>query len=289
MFTQIYGVPSIGTAAQDLGLWQQAGLTVHLTEGQTVVQALESNSVDIAWSAPMPFIAADAQGANIKMIGPTSNVFDQYIIARKGLNVTTIDGLASHKGLKVGVTSIGASGNYGMVKLADKLGWTKSDYKVITLGNLAGLQAALARGTIDLFTWSASAAFALRDSGAAVLLGNLGSVVGPIPFGMLAASDDAIKNKAASLKAFCAGYYTAQTQLKADPAKATQILIAKGGLDPKNGAAIVNSGLSFQSDTDAVPDQAWQAMADATMATVPAVKNLTGDDVKKMFVSCSSL
>ncbi len=289
LFTQIYGVPSIGTAAADLGIWNEAGLSVTMTQGSTVVAGLVTDSVDIAWSAPMPFIAAIAQGAKIKLIGSTSNVFDQYVIVRKDLNVSNLAQLRRVKNLKVGITSTASSGNFGVAKLAKKWSWNSKNYSILTLGSLDGLRAALSRGTIDMFTWSAGAAFALRDAGAANLLGNLQYIVGPIPFGMLAASETAIKNKPESIKAFCTGFYSAQTVLKKDPAAATKILVAKGGLDPIKGPEIVTSGLKFQSSNGNVKEAAWQAMADATMLTVPDIKNLTGNDVKNMFVSCDSL
>ena len=289
LFTQIYGVPSIGNGAADLGIWDKADLKVTLTQGSTVVAGLVTDSVDIAWSAPMPFIAAIAQGAKIKLIGSTSNVFDQYIIVRKDLNVKNLAELRRVKNLKVGITSTASSGNFGVAKLAKKNSWNPKNYSILTLGSLDNLRAALSRGTIDMFTWSAGAAFALRDSGAANLLGNLQYVVGPIPFGMLAASETAIKEKPASIKAFCNGYFSAQTILKKDPAEATKILVAKGGLDPIKGPEIVNSGLKFQASNGKIAESEWQAMADATMLTVPDIKNLTAQDVKNMFVSCDSL
>lgn len=287
VFTQIYGVPSIGNAAQDLGIWEDAGLKVELTEGRAVVESLVTNSADIAWSSPTAFIAAIDQGAGIKMIGPTSNVFDQYIIAGSDLAADSIEEL--EPGLKVGVTSVGSSGNYGMAKLAEQLGWTADDYETLILGDLDSLRAALSQGTIDVFTWSAGAAFALRDSGDAKLLGHLGDVVGPFPFGMLAASQDAIDSKPDSIRTFCEGYFEAQGVMKEDPEQAFDILVEKGGLDPSNGMAIVESGLGFQAESDEVPDEAWESMAEATMATIPEVQGLTGDDIKEMFVPCSSL
>jgi ABC-type nitrate/sulfonate/bicarbonate transport system substrate-binding protein len=289
MFTQIYGVPSIGTAASDLGIWDDAGLDVELVEGNTVVQSLVGGSADVAWSSPLPFIAANVQGADIKLIGSTSNVFDQYIIVNKSLGIDSVDELADHKGVKVGVTSVGASGNYGMAKLAESMDWTADDYQTIVLGNLDGLTAALSSGQIDMFTWSAGAAFKLRDNGTAVLLGNLGDAVGPFPFAMFATTQAAIDAKGPSIREFCAGFYEAQKQLKADPDRAVEILVEKGGLDPNGGPAIVDSGLEFQAESEDVPDEAWQSLADATLLTVPEVTALTAQDVKDMYVPCSSL
>lgn len=290
MFTQIYGVPSIGATAQDLGTWEDAGLDVELVEGNTVVQALVGGSADVAWSSPLPFIAANVQGADIKLVASTSNVFDQYIIVNKDLGIDSIDELEAKKGdLKVGVTSIGASGNYGMARLAENMGWTSDDYETIVLGNLDGLTGALTSGQIDLFTWSAGAAFTLRDNGTAVLLGHLGDAVGPFPFAMLATTQAAIDAKGPSINAFCAGYFDAQTQMKGDVEAAVDVLIEKGGLSESNGAEIVESGLDFQAESGDVPDEAWQSLADATMLTVPEVTDLTADDVKAMYVPCDSL
>lgn len=290
MFTQIYGVPSIGAAAQDLGIWDDQGLDVELVEGNTVVQALVGGSADVAWSSPLPFIAANVQGAGIKLVASTSNVFDQYIIVNKALGIDSIDELEAKKGdLKVGVTSIGASGNYGMTRLAESMGWTADDYETIVLGSLDGLTGALTAGQIDLFTWSAGAAFTLRDNGTAVLLGNLGDTVGPFPFAMLATTQAAIEAKGPSINAFCAGYFEAQSQMKADPDETVALLIEKGGLSASNGTEIVESGLGFQAESGDVPDEAWQSLADATMLTVPEITGLSADDVEDMFVPCSSL
>jgi ABC-type nitrate/sulfonate/bicarbonate transport system substrate-binding protein len=286
LFATLFAVPSLGDTAEALGIWDEMGLDVELLEGQEGVESLESGDVDIAVSSPNRFIGGIVAGADIKLVGPTGLVWDQYIIVRKDLG---IDSLEEFKGGRYGITRVGSASHFGSERLAQSLGWDEDDREAVILGDLAGVRAALETGQIDWFTWSAEGALAVEKEGSGVILGNVGDSIGPVPFNIIAVSGKAIKEKPASLRAFCEGYYEAQRTLKADPDLATKILIEDGGRDPDITPRVVEDGISYLADDDSIPEEGWDTMAEATNFTIDGVDDLTGDDVREMYIPCSSL
>lgn len=286
LFATLFAVPSIGDTAEALGIWDEMGLDVELLEGQEAVESLESGDVDIAVSSPNRFIGGILAGADIKLVGPTGLVWDQYIIVRKDLG---IDSLEEFKGGRYGITRVGSASHFGSERLAQSLGWEEGDREAVILGDLAGVRAALEAGQIDWFTWSAEGALAVEKEGTGVILGNVGDSIGPVPFNIIAVSGKAIKEKPASLRAFCEGYYEATRTLKADHDLATKILVEEGGRDPEITPRVVADGMRYAAEDDSIPEEGWDTMAEATNFTIDGVDDLTGDDVREMYVPCSSL
>jgi len=291
MFATLFAVPSIGDTAEALGIWDEMGLDVELLEGQEIVPALASGDVDMGVSSPNRFIGGILGGAELKMVGPTGNTFDQWVVVRTELGLETLEELEAYEEpLSVGISNFGSAGHFGSEKLAQELSWEEgADYEIVPLGGLDAIRAGMESGQVDLFLWSAGGAFAIEESGDAVLAGNVGEFVGPIPFNVIVASDAAIAEKPESVRAFCEGFYEAQSMLQEDPEMATQVLVEDGGLDPETTPRVVDEGIEYLATSDEMPEEGWEAMVEATEFTIEGVEGLTADQVREMYVPCSSL
>lgn len=282
-----YNLPLIGAdAAQQLGLFEERGLDVEILVGQEVAPALASGDVDLGITSPNRLIGGILEGLEVKIVGPTTNVWDQYIIVRSDLGV---DSLEEFEGGKLGVSRFGSAGHFSAEKVAAELGWEEGDYEIIQMSNLDGLMAGLRNGTIDAFMWSAQAAFTLEAEGEAVVLGSVGELIGENPLDVIVATTDAIENKPAAVRTFCEAFYEAQQTFQDDPALAEQIFVEEWDFDPALAPSVLEAGLPYLSTSPEISEEMLGNMAEATMFTIEGVTDLTAEEVAEMYVSCDSL
>ncbi|MCU1440643.1 MAG: hypothetical protein JWP85_1640 [Rhodoglobus sp.] len=286
MFTAFWTMSMIGHTAQELGTWEDLGLDVSLTSGQEVVPALASDSVDIGVGSPNRFIGGILAGAELKIVGPASNAWDQYIIVRSDLG---IDDLDDWKGGNLGVGTFGSATHYSTVKLAELQGWTEDDYEIVVLGAIDSILAAFDSGVIDGFLWGGSTAFPLEESGKATILGNLGTLIDPMPYNVIAVTDKALAAKPDSIRAFCEGFYEANSQIHEDPDVAADLMISVGGTNPDATPRIAKEGATFLATSPKLEKSAFGLMAEVTALTIEGAEDITGDDVEAMYVPCDSL
>jgi ABC-type nitrate/sulfonate/bicarbonate transport system substrate-binding protein len=282
-----YDLPMIGAdAGNHFGIFEEAGLEVEVLAGQDAAQGLASGDVDIAIASPNRFIGAILEGLEATIVGPTIDVWGQYVIVRDDLEgVESTDDLT---GGRWGISSFGSAGHYSVTKIADELGWGEGDFEIVTLGDLDGLKAGLRNGTIDGFTWSAQAAFGLEEEGEAKVIGNVGEVIGPNPLDVIAVSNEAIENRPDDVRTFCEGFYEAQQRFKEDPELAEKTFIEDWDFDPAVTPRILEAGLPLLSISPDMEDEMFDNMAEATAFTIDGAE-VDGDDVRDMYTNCSEL
>ena len=286
MFTAFWTMSMIGHTAKELGTWDERKLDVKLTSGQDVVPALASGSVDIGVGSPNRFIGGILGGAELKIVGPASNAWDQYIIVRSDLGINS---LADWKGGKLGVGTFGSATHYSTVKLAELQGWSDKDYEIVVLGKIDSILAAFESKVIDGFLWGGSTAFPLEESGKAKILGNLGTLIKPMPYNVIAVTEKALAAKPKSVRAFCEGFYDANEQIRDDPKVAEKLMVDVGGTDAKATPRIAKEGAQFLADSPKIAPESFDLMAEVTALTIDGASKLTGDEVSKMYVACDSL
>jgi NitT/TauT family transport system substrate-binding protein len=278
-----YDVPMIGAdAATDLGMWNKS-LHVQIAVGEHIGEALASGDVDVGIGSPNRVIGAIMQGLQAKIVGATIPWWDQYVVA------STKSGAAKPadlKGKTFGVTSFGSAGHYSTVKLAQSLGWSKNDYKIVTMGNINGLNAGLKNGTIDAFLWSAFPAYTLEQSNDAKVLGSIRDLVGPNPLDVIVVSDKALENRPKAVEAFCDGYYGAVKKLQTDPKEALDLFVNKWGKDPVVTPKVINQELGLLSKDGAISDEMLKNMIDATKFTVEGVDSLDMNTMRGLYHHC---
>lgn len=283
-----YNLPLIGADAADvLGLFDEMGLEVELIESQDGVPALASGDADIAIASPNRFIGGILAGLDATIVGPTVDVWDQLWIVRKDMDAAT---MTDFPGGKVGVSGFGSAGHYSAAKVVDELGLVEGDdYEFVTLGSLDGLLAGLSNGTIDAFAWSAQAAFTLELQGDAKVLGHVSEIIGPNPLDVIVVSNRTIADRPHAVRAFCEAYYEGQRQFKEDHDLAVRTFIDEWEFDPEVTPLMVEAGAPYLSTSDAITQEQFANMAEATRFTIEDVGDVTADDVAGMYTPCSEL
>jgi ABC-type nitrate/sulfonate/bicarbonate transport system substrate-binding protein len=286
IISEQYDVPMIGADAGNfLGTFKDRGLEVEVLAGQDAAQSLASGDIDVAIASPNRFIGGILEGLEATLVGPTINVWGQFIIVRSDLDAQKPEDLT---GGRWGITSFGSAGHYSTTKMADELSWAEGDFEIVTMGDLDGLQAGLRNGTIDGFMWSAQAAFTLEEEGAARVLGNVGDVIGPNPLDVIAVSNQTIKDRPDDVRAFCEGFYEAQKKFQDDPELAKKTFIEEWDFDPKVISRILDADLKLLSTGPEMEEAMFDNMAEATSFTIDGAE-VTGDDVRGMYTNCSEL
>lgn len=282
-----YNLPLIGAdAAEHLGIFDEMGLEVELIESQDVVPALASNDADIAIASPNRFIGGILAGLEATIVGPTVDVWDQLFIVRSDYDAETIQDFS---GGQIGVSGFGSAGHYSAEKVVAELGLGEGDYEIVTMGNLDGLMAGLANGTIDAFAWSAQAALTLEQQGDGKILGHVAEVIGPNPLDVITVNNATIEEQPAAVRAFCEAYYEGQRTFKEDEELATQVFIEEWGFDSAIAGDMVAAGAPYLSTDDTMTEEMFANMADATEFTIEDVGEVDPQAVADMYTPCSEI
>jgi ABC-type nitrate/sulfonate/bicarbonate transport system substrate-binding protein len=278
-------------AGLEQDIWKDSGLTVKQAVSEKGTDALAAGDADITIGSPNRVIGPIMQGLPVKLVGPTLNAWDQYIVVSKKGRYANATDPSQLKGAKFGISSFGSAGDYSTKKLAAKEGWAKTDYSEVTLGDLPGLIAGLKKGSIDAFAWSAITSYTMQEQGFGRVIGSVAKIVSPPPpLDVLVVSDDAIKNNPKAVKAFCDGYYGAQKSLKSDPKGTIDLLTNKWKVGPRSVVKdAVDSELPLLAEHGGFTQGQLEGMADATRQTTPSAKDVTADQVKSMTADCSTL
>lgn len=285
--TSQYDVPMIGAdAASYLGLWDDTSLTVEIAVGEHIGEALASGDADIGIGSPNRVIGAIMQGLEAKIVGATIPWWDQYIVASTTTGATKPEDL---KGATFGISSFGSAGHYSTVKLAESLGWSENDYKIVTMGNLNGLNAGLKNHTIDAFMWSAFPAYTLEQSGHAKVIGSVRDLIGPNPLDVIVVRTEVLETRPKALRTFCDGYYGAVAELQADPKRAEEIFINEWDKDPAVTPRVIEEELSLLSKDGKITDEMLENMMEATKFTVEGTESLDLETMRGLYQHCGDL
>jgi ABC-type nitrate/sulfonate/bicarbonate transport system substrate-binding protein len=271
--------------ASHLALWNNS-LDVEIAVGESVVEALATGDADIAIGAPNRFIGGIGQGLEATIVGPTIDVWSMFVVASTDHPATSLEGL---RGARFGVTGFGTAGHYAVEKTAEQLGWGPDDYSVVTMGDVNGLTAGLQNGAIDAFMWSGSTAFALEKAGHGSVIGSVRDVVGPNPLVVIAVRDEVIEERPAAVRAFCDGFYTANTRLQSDPALAERIFVDEWGWDADVASRVFEQELMALSTDGEITEQMLSNMVDAARLTVEGADDMDAQTMREMYTACETL
>jgi len=240
-------------AGESLGTWEDTGLDVQVVEGTTptIGQIMAGGQADIALAG------ANSEGANIQsgvdmtIVASNLSYWDQRIIARPG--ITSVDEL---KGGNFGVTGAGSPGEYSIVKMAEELGWSESDYTLTSLGNLQALTAALSAGSIDAFAWSSQAAFQMEESGEGTIVAPGADYVGANVLQAFAVMDSFAEANPETVQTFFEAYFATVKKIQDDPQLFIDTLVNEWEVDPAVAQRLAEESLpELSSDGVITPDE----------------------------------
>lgn len=143
--TSINGV-GITAVANELDLWEKAGIDVNLTpftNGPTQIQAMASGSIDVGYvGGGATWMPASGQAT---IVVPSESTFGDFIIAQPDSGITDPADLA---GAKVGVPE-GGSGEMILALALEDAGLTRDDIEIVPL-DPPNVVSAFVAGQIDV-------------------------------------------------------------------------------------------------------------------------------------------
>jgi NitT/TauT family transport system substrate-binding protein len=143
--TSINGV-GITAVANELDLWEEAGIDVNLTpftNGPTQIQAMASGSIDVGYiGGGATWLPASGQA---KIIVPSESSFGDYLIAQPDSGIEEPADLA---GAKIGMPE-GGSGEMILALALEDAGLTRDDVEVVPL-DPPNVVSAFVAGQIDV-------------------------------------------------------------------------------------------------------------------------------------------
>jgi ABC-type nitrate/sulfonate/bicarbonate transport system substrate-binding protein len=275
------GIPYVGVnKGNQLGAWKSSGLKVDVIPGSSpsVVTAVASGEADIGLQSANKAAADIAKGLDAKIVAATALPWGQdIVVSNRHRDVTDPSQL---KGMRFGLSGFGSGGHYATLKLAQTEGWSKKDYKLVQLGGLPEMTAALESGAIDAFIWNPLEVATIEAKGIGHVIGSVNKFVGATASSVFYVRNKTLEEHPAAVKAFFDGYFGLIKQLQADPTPLKPILIDEWKSNPeavdKTYKRIVDS---FSTDGD-IPAANLAGMGEAVKFTFPDIKSV---DVNKMY------
>ncbi|MFI7679291.1 aliphatic sulfonate ABC transporter substrate-binding protein [Actinophytocola sp. NPDC049390] len=223
--TSINGVGLI-SVANDLDLWNKAGVKVNLTpftSGPAQIQAMAAGSLDVGFiGAGATWMPASGQAV---VIAPSEATYGDFLLASPDSGAKTV---ADLKGKRVGVPD-GGSGEMILSLALDKAGLSESDITRVPLDPPA-VVSAFVSGQIDVAAIFSPLSDQITESVPdAVVLANNRDFPETTFLGSWVASPQAAKGKTDALQRFLKVYIEANDFRKANPGETVQLAAAASG------------------------------------------------------------
>ena len=162
-YSAISGAMSSLWVAQEGGYFKREGLDTELLYiggGSLLIQAMLSGDVPFAYGPSVPVINASLRGADLVLIGNTSNSLVFSVMSRPEIKQP-----AQLKGKKVGVTRLGGSTDWALDAALKHWNIERGQISVIQTGGMPEGLAALSAGALDAVILSPPSNFRAAKAG----------------------------------------------------------------------------------------------------------------------------
>lgn len=190
------------------GIFQKNGIDfdrISVSGSAKVHQAMTAGAIDIAVAAgsDMQFLVKGAPEIAVAAMAGPPLLFGFDVRADfKGT------GPADLKGQRFGISTVGSSTQWLVLKLAQEQGWQPPDYPMITVGaETPGQTAALLTNQVDVLVSSASLGFQLDEQHRGRMLFPASDVVKDFMLHTIFASNDMAKNHPDQIRNFLKGWF----------------------------------------------------------------------------------
>ena len=215
------------------GIFRKHGLEVEASAfggGPRLIQAMTAGAIDIGLDGGTD-MAMIAKGAPIKTIAPLSGAPLEIVIAvRHDGPIKTIEDL---KGKKIAITGLGTLTGWLTRELVRSLGWSDRDVTYVTVSNVAASRALLKAGEIDAVTTDMTTTLQNALKGEERVLFSLGDVVKDFHMQVIFATDQLIKAKPETVRAFMAAWLDTIAFAKTNKDATVGIIQRVLGFDPQ--------------------------------------------------------
>jgi NitT/TauT family transport system substrate-binding protein len=234
---------------KEVGIFAKNGLDIQISGfagDAKLQQAMAAGAVDVGLGSG-PGMAFIAKGAPVKAIAAIAGpplIF--ALVVRADGSVHTIDDL---KGRKVGISTVGSATSWLMYEVSRQQGWGLSGFEQVPIGDNAARLAALKAGSIDGCVVDIGSALNFTQRGDGRILMRFGKVAKNFIMHVIFATDQAMAQKPADLRAFVKGWFESVAYMRAHKASTVQIAMTVMHTDARTTGAIYDELMPmFTSD-----------------------------------------
>jgi ABC-type nitrate/sulfonate/bicarbonate transport system substrate-binding protein len=223
---------------KEVGIFAKHGLDIQITGfagDAKLQQAMAANAVDVGLGSG-PGMAFIVKGSPVKAIAAiTGPPLIFALVVRSDNSVKTIDDLKGHK---VGISTVGSATSWLMNEVSRQHGWGYGGFDEVPIGNNAARLAALKSGAIDACVVDVGSALNFVHHGDGRILMRFGNVVKHFIMHVIFATDQAMVDKPADLRAFVKGWFESVAYMRTHKAKTVEIAQAVMHTSAKTTSAI---------------------------------------------------
>jgi NitT/TauT family transport system substrate-binding protein len=223
---------------------------VNMDGGSRGVQVLLSGEIQAMHVGLSPIVAANLHGADLRLIGASSNVIRFNLFTAPG-----VKSAADLKGGTVGVSTFGSESDIAVTLALQKLGLSRNDVNIVQVGGTMPRLAALIAGQLKAAPLNEPAASMAVERGLPVLV-DLSAANTPWLFtGIVVEHGDLMKRRelyTRFLKAYIEGAYLA----RADEARTKKVIAKEFKIDDPKVIDITYRDFRAQTPPNAEPSRA---------------------------------
>jgi NitT/TauT family transport system substrate-binding protein len=198
-------------------------------------QAMAAGAVDVGLGSG-PGMVFIAKGSPVKAIAAMAGRPLIFALAvRADGTIKTIEDL---KGRKVGISTVGSATSWLMSEVSRQHGWGFDGFTQVPIGENSARIAALKAGAVDGCVVDVGSALNFAARGEGRILMRFGDVAPDFIMHVIYATDTAIAEKPAALKAFLRGWFETIAFMRANKAKSVVIAQTVMGTDGQTTSAI---------------------------------------------------
>jgi NitT/TauT family transport system substrate-binding protein len=233
---------------EEVGIFAKNGLDVQITGfggDAKLQQAMAANAVDVGLGSG-PGMAFIVKGSPVKAIADIAGpplIF--ALVVRADNSVKTIDDL---KGRKVGISTVGSATSWLMNEVSRQHGWVFAGFDEVPIGDNGARLAALRAGSIDGCVVDIGSALNFVQHSDGRILMRFGDVAKDFIMHVIFATDTAMAQKPAELRAFVKGWFETIAYMRTHKAKTVEIAQTVMHTDAQTTAAIYDELMPMFTD-----------------------------------------
>jgi NitT/TauT family transport system substrate-binding protein len=231
------------------GIFAKHGLEIEISSfggDARLQQAMAADGIDVALGSG-PGLAFIVKGSPVKGIAAMAGPPLLFaLVVRADGAVATVDDL---KGRKVGVSTVGSVTSWIISEVSRQKGWGYDGISQVPIGDDASRIAALKTKSIDAAIVNLAQALKFVQRGEGKILLRFGELVKDFHIHVIFATDKAIAQRPAALKAFLAGWFETIAFMRKDKPATIAIASEVMGTDVPTASGIYDELMPMFSDT----------------------------------------
>jgi NitT/TauT family transport system substrate-binding protein len=282
-FSTLSAASTVPWVTKGAGLFDQQGLNVDLPflSPTTLTTGLVAGSLDMGYGSPGNVAIADAQGADLVIVGTLYEGPIFYIVARP-----EIAGLQDLKGKKVTATQRGATSDLLLHEILKQQGYGPDDVSIVYIPNGSDQVAALSSKAVDAAVITdPSVSIAVQQGGHVIFDPNQSKSTGTVSMSVLGLKRSYLAAHRDTVKKFITASIAGVKLMKSNPAEAAKYTASYLKIDdPKVLTNSVENIAKITPDDMSFTTAGLKSILDTTATTSPEVAKLKPEDITDLSV-----